>query len=110
VWNINKRAIGVEINKVHREKQFVKRIHVRVEHVRPSKSATGHLDRVAKNEVLKAAAKKSGVPCAASELKREPKGPRGGFELEMGSTFEGKTHLLTPVPYVFKPISRSLNV
>ena len=106
VWNVNKRAIGVEVNKVHREKQIVKRIHVRVEHVRPSKSATGHLVRVKANEEIKAAAKKSGTPAPASALKRQPKGPRDGFELNLGATFEGKTHLLTPVPYIFKPLER----
>ncbi|KAL3930599.1 MAG: hypothetical protein SGPRY_001470 [Prymnesium sp.] len=110
VWNVNKRAIGVEINKVHREKQIVKRIHVRVEHVRPSKSHTGHLERINKNEALKKAAKASGKPCDLALLKRAPKGPREAFELNLGNTFEGKTHLLTPVPYVFKPISRNLNV
>ena len=28
IWNVTKRAVGVEINKVRRERQFVKRIHV----------------------------------------------------------------------------------
>jgi len=110
VWNVNKRAVGVEINKVHREKQIVKRIHVRVEHVRPSKSMTGHLNRVKENEAIKKAAKESGTPAAAELLKRAPKGPRDAFELNMGATFEGKVHLLTPIPYVFKPISRPLDV
>merc|ERR1719504_302438 len=73
VWNINKRAIGVEVNKVHRQRQIVKRIHVRVEHVRPSRSQTGHLARVKKNDELKAAAKKSGKPCDGALLRRAPK-------------------------------------
>jgi len=106
VWNINKRAIGVEINKVHRQRQIVKRIHVRVEHVRPSKSMAGHIARVKSNEAKKLAAKESGTPCPASELKRQPKGPREGFTLDMDKTFEKKVHLLTPVPYVFKPLAK----
>jgi len=106
VWNVNKRAVGVEVNKVHREKQIVKRIHVRVEHVRPSKSQSGHLQRVKDNEAIKKAAKESGVPAPASALKRAPKGPRDAFELSLGSVFENKTHLLTPIPYVFKPLER----
>merc|ERR1711985_4028 len=73
VWNVTRRAIGVEVNKVHRQKQLVKRIHVRVEHLRPSKSRLGHLDRVKLNEEKKRAAKASGTPCPASELKRQPK-------------------------------------
>merc|ERR1712100_239331 len=104
VWNINKRAIGVEINKVHRQRQIVKRIHVRLEHVRPSKSMTGHLQRIKTNEAIKAEAKKTGTPAPASALKREPKGQRDGFELNMGNVFEKKVHLLTPVPYIFKPL------
>jgi len=110
VWNVNKRAVGVEINKVHREKQIVKRIHVRVEHVRPSKSMTGHLNRVKDNEATKKAAKESGKPAPAELLKRMPKGPRDAFELNLGATCESKVHLLTPIPYVFKPISRPLDV
>ena len=33
VWNVTKRAVGVEVNKVHREKVLKKQIHVRIEHV-----------------------------------------------------------------------------
>jgi large subunit ribosomal protein L21e len=106
IWNINKRAVGVEINKVHREKQIVKRIHVRVEHVRPSKSQAGHLARVKSNEAIKKAAKESGTPAPLSALKRQPKGPREGFELNLSSTFQQQVHLLTPQPYVFKPLER----
>lgn len=107
IWNINKRAVGVEINKVHRQKQIVKRIHVRVEHVRPSKSQSGHIARVKANEALKAAAKKAKKPCDAAELRRAPKGPRAAFELDMSKTFENKVHLLTPVPYIFKPLEKA---
>ena len=35
IWNVTRRAVGVEINKVHRQRQIVKRIHVRLEHLRP---------------------------------------------------------------------------
>jgi len=106
VWNVNKRAVGVEINKIHRQKQIVKRIHVRVEHIRPSKSMAGHLARVQENEITKKAAKESGTPAPVELLKRQPKGPRPAFELDLAATCEGKTHLLTPIPYVFKPLER----
>ena len=107
VWNINKRAVGVEINKVHRQRQIVKRIHVRVEHVRPSRSHTGHLDRIAKNDALKAEAKKSGKPCAASLLKRAPAGAREGFTLNLKNTCGEKVHLLKPEPYIFRPLEKA---
>lgn len=106
VWNVNKRAIGVEVNKIHRQRQIVKRIHVRVEHVRPSRSQTGHLERIKANEALKKAAKESGTPCPASALRRAPKSAREGFTLELGNTFEKKVHLLKPEPYVFRPMEK----
>ena len=101
VWNINKRAIGVEVNKIHRQRQIVKRIHVRVEHVRPSRSQLGHLERIKKNEALKAEAKKSGKPCPAEALRRQPKSARPGFTLDMNAVCGKKVHLLKPEPYVF---------
>jgi len=106
VFNVTRRGIGVEVNKVHRTQQLVKRIHVRVEHLKPSKSRIGHLDRVKNNEELKAAAKKSGKPCDAALLKRAPRGPRSGFTLDMSKVTGTKVHTLSPVPYVFKPIER----
>ena len=106
VWNINKRAIGVEINKVHRQRQIVKRIHVRVEHVRPTRSQTGHLERIKNNEAIKKAAKESGKPAPASALKRQPAGAREGFTLNLGNTFEKKVHLLKAEPYVFRPMEK----
>lgn len=110
IWNITKRAVGIEVNKVHRQRQIVKRIHVRVEHVRPSRSQTGHLQRVKANEALKQAAKQSGKPCPASELRRAPKGPRDAFQLNMGNVFENKVHLLKPEPYVFRPLEKAFLV
>jgi len=107
IWNVTKRAVGVEINKVHRQRQIVKRIHVRMEHLRPSKSAAGHVARIKSNEAIKKAAKQSGVPAPASVLKRQPFGPRDGFELALASTCEAKVHTLTPVPYIFVPLERA---
>ena len=106
VWNVTKRAIGVEVNKVHRQRQIVKRIHVRVEHIRPSKCQTGHLLRMKSNDAKKAAAKKSGTPCPASELKRAPAGARAGFTLDLKKTFGGEVHLLKPEPYIFRPLEK----
>ena len=36
VFNVNPRAIGVVVNKLHGNRIIAKRIHVRVEHLRPS--------------------------------------------------------------------------
>ena len=59
------------------------------------------------HEAIKKAAKESGTPAPASALRREPKGPRDGFTLNMDNVFENKVHLLTPIPYVFKPMERA---
>ena len=106
-WLLSARsAVGVEVNKVHRQRQIVKRIHVRVEHVRPSRSQLGHLNRIKENESLKAAAKASGTPCPAEALKRAPKSARSGFTLDLVKCFEAKVHLLKPEPYIFKPMEK----
>ncbi len=60
VWNVTKRAIGVELNKKVGGRIMRKRIHVRVEHARPSTSRQGFLVRVAENERIKNEAKKTG--------------------------------------------------
>lgn len=53
VWNVTKRAIGVEINKQVRNRIIKKRIHVRVEHVQKSRCREDFLKRVKQNEALK---------------------------------------------------------
>ena len=101
------KVVGVEVNKIHRQRQIVKRIHVRVEHVRPSRSQLGHLERIKKNEALKAEAKKSGKPCPAEALRRQPKSARPGFTLDMNAVCGKKVHLLKPEPYVFRPLEKA---
>ncbi|KAJ4750000.1 60S ribosomal protein L21 [Rhynchospora pubera] len=60
VWNVTKRAIGVEINKQVGNRIIRKRIHVRVEHVMPSRCNEEFKLRKKKNDELKAAAKARG--------------------------------------------------
>lgn len=49
IWNVTKRAVGVEVNKRVRGRIIKKRIHVRVEHVKKSASRQAFLDRVKEN-------------------------------------------------------------
>ncbi|RWW26065.1 hypothetical protein GW17_00009565, partial [Ensete ventricosum] len=123
VWNVTKRAIGVEINKqvrcsvpssnlprpslaiifyavnvkgcvffVHVGNRIIKkRIHVRVEHVQPSRCQEDFRSRVKKNDQLKAEAKARGEIVST---KRRPEGPKPGFMVE-GATLE----TVTPIPY-----------
>ncbi|CAM9000493.1 unnamed protein product [Rhodiola kirilowii] len=83
VWNVTKRAIGVEIIK--------KRIHVRIEHVQPSRCAEEINERKKMNDKLKAEAKARGEVIST---KRQPEGPKPGYMVE-GATLE----TITPIPY-----------
>ncbi|KAH7659576.1 Ribosomal protein L21e protein [Dioscorea alata] len=56
VWNVTKRAIGVDVNKQVGNRIIMKRIHVRVEHVLPSRCTEEFRERKKKNDQLKAEA------------------------------------------------------
>eukprot|EP01105_Mastigella_eilhardi_P023104 TRINITY_DN5788_c1_g1_i1.p2 TRINITY_DN5788_c1_g1~~TRINITY_DN5788_c1_g1_i1.p2 ORF type:complete len:163 (-),score=47.50 TRINITY_DN5788_c1_g1_i1:115-603(-) len=53
VWNVSKRAIGVEVDKRVGHRFIRKRIHVRVEHVKPSRCQVDFIARRKRNEALK---------------------------------------------------------
>lgn len=93
VWNVTKRAVGVEINKQVNGRYIRKRIHVRIEHVQPSRCKEDFLRRVKANSEARAAAKAAGLP--KPQTKRQPKGPRTeGFTLE-----NVKMETITAIPY-----------
>ena len=73
VWNVSKRAIGIEVNKQKGNRIICKRIHVRIEHVQHSKSRTSFLERVKANHAAQVQAKKDGVKIV---IKRQNVGPR----------------------------------
>lgn len=77
VFNVTKRAVGVEVNKLLRGKILKKRIHVRIEHVRQSKCRDGFLARKAANDAHKRAVQEDGA--AKKSLKRTPGQPKGGY-------------------------------
>ncbi|XP_062096585.1 large ribosomal subunit protein eL21x/eL21w-like isoform X2 [Humulus lupulus] len=91
VWNITKRAIGMEVNKQVGNRIIKKRIHVRVEHVQPSRCTEEFRNRKLRNNKLKAEAKLKGE---AISTKRQPEGPKPGFMVE-GAQLE----TVTPIPY-----------
>eukprot|EP00261_Vitis_vinifera_P033860 XP_019075103.1 PREDICTED: 60S ribosomal protein L21-1-like [Vitis vinifera] len=91
VWNVTKRAIGVEVNKQAGNRIIRKRIHVQVEHVQPSRCMEEFRLRKIRNDELKAEAKKRGEKIST---KRQPEGPKPGFMVE-GATLE----TVTPIPY-----------
>jgi len=91
IWNVTKRALGVELNKTIGNRQIKKRIHVRVEHVQPSRCREDFLLRRVENDKAKVAAKANGEK---ADTKRKPALPRAGFVLA-GVT----TETVTPIPY-----------
>jgi len=60
VWNVTKAAIGVLVNKQLKGRIIHKRLHVRIEHVKPSRCQEEFKNRVAEHEKVKAQAKKTG--------------------------------------------------
>lgn len=73
VFNVNKRAIGVIVNKLVGGRIMHKRIHVRAEHLRLSRCREDFLNRVKTNDALKREANKKGEKL---DLKRKPVLPR----------------------------------
>jgi len=98
VWNVTKRAIGVEVSKQVRNRIIKKRIHVRVEHVQPSRSREDFLRRVKINAETQAIAKKEGKQ--VKECKRYPVLPKAG---EIVRT--KKTTVVTLYPLRFEELA-----
>jgi large subunit ribosomal protein L21e len=95
IFNVTKHAVGIIVNKRVRGNIIPKRINVRIEHIKHSKSRISFLQRVKDNTEKRAVAKQTGERAV---LKREPKQPRKGYTVKsLGVTPE----LVSPVPYKF---------
>ena len=95
VWNVTKRAVGVEIIKTVGNRKILKKIHVRTEHVRHSRCREEFLKRVKENERLRAEAKKEGKSIS---LKRLPGQPKPGETIDASKT---EIETLRQVKYEF---------
>jgi len=96
VWNVTKKAIGVELNKLLGNKIIKKRIHVRVEHASHSKCRDDFKARVKANNAAREASKaafkaaseaaaKAGKPAPVyvkPVLKRTPQPPAPAMFLQ----------------------------
>ena len=71
IFDVTKTAVGVEVNKQVRNRIIKKRIHVKVDHVVPSKCRTEFLERVKRNDAIKREHRDEKVA-----LKRIPAQPR----------------------------------
>ena len=83
VFDVTKHAVGVIVNKRVNTRILPKRIHVRIEHVRQSKSRQAFVDRVRANDAKKRDAKKSGVKV---NTKRVPEQPRTAHVVDSSKT------------------------
>uniref|UniRef100_A0A8C3D6E7 Large ribosomal subunit protein eL21 n=1 Tax=Cairina moschata TaxID=8855 RepID=A0A8C3D6E7_CAIMO len=61
VYNVTQHAVGVIVNKKVKGKILAKRINVRIEHIKHSKSRDSFLQRVKENEKKKKEAKEKGI-------------------------------------------------
>ncbi|KAJ8010726.1 hypothetical protein DPEC_G00078160 [Dallia pectoralis] len=112
VYNVTQHAVGIIVNKQVKGKILAKRINVRIEHVKHSKSRDSFLQRVKENEKKKVEAKQKGTWV---ELKRQlafweveshlsicfspqPTAPR---DARFISTKGNEPQLLEPIPYEF---------
>ena len=73
VFNVNKVAIGVIVNKLVNGRIIPKRIHVRIEHVRKSRSRQAFVERVRANDAKKVQAKKDGVKISCKRIPVQPR-------------------------------------
>ncbi len=73
VFNVNKHAIGVIINKKVKQRIMQKKIHVKVPHLRKSKCREDFLQRIKVNDQIKAQARKEKKIVST---KRTPATPR----------------------------------
>jgi large subunit ribosomal protein L21e len=93
VYNVTKSAVGIIIYKQVGNRYIEKRINVRIEHIKPSRSREDFLRRVKENAELKKKAKAEGVPV---QLKRQPAMPREGYVLSLA---DNKPETVAPVAY-----------
>uniref|UniRef100_A0A7S0Q6M4 60S ribosomal protein L21 n=1 Tax=Coccolithus braarudii TaxID=221442 RepID=A0A7S0Q6M4_9EUKA len=94
VWNVTKRAVGVEVNKQVRNRIIKKRILVRVDHVQKSNCRKDFLDRVKSNDKLKEDAHKAGKE--APKTKRFPAQPKKGYIIRVKKQ---QPETIAPIPF-----------
>jgi large subunit ribosomal protein L21e len=98
VYNVAKRAVGVEVNKVIRGRIEKKRVNIRIEHVHRSTCREDFLSRVKRNDEVKRVAKSKGQRVPIEQIKRFPQGPKAGFVVQAKSA-HGLPVTLTPQPF-----------
>lgn len=95
IFNVNKRAVGVEMTKQVRGKLLRKRLHVRIEHVKRSRCQADFIQRRREKATILKAAKEAGQ--AKPVLKRQPIGPRKGEVVKSKKTV---TEVFAPLEFI----------
>eukprot|EP00070_Physeter_catodon_P037135 XP_028344029.1 60S ribosomal protein L21-like [Physeter catodon] len=95
VYSVTQHAVGIIVNKQVKGKILAKRINVRIEHIKHSKSRDSFLKRVKENDQKKKEAKEKGTWV---QLKRQPAPPREAHSVR---TSGKEPELLEPTPYEF---------
>jgi large subunit ribosomal protein L21e len=93
VYNVTKTAVGVIVYKVVGNRYIEKRVNLRIEHIRLSRSREDFLKRVKENAARKRKAKEDGTQLT---LKRQPAKPR---EARVVDAREHRPETITPIPY-----------
>merc|ERR1712224_708639 len=73
VFNVTAHAVGVVVNKHVNGRIIPKRIHVRIEHVRKSRSRLAFVERVKENDKAKIEAKKRGEKIVTKRIPVQPR-------------------------------------
>ena len=92
IFNVNKRAVGIEVLKQVNGRKLEKRIHVSIPHVHHSKCRDEIISRKKSNEAQKAAVR---AGAARIPLKRLPTQPKAGYFYDVTSI-----ETIQPLPYV----------
>ncbi|XP_037058187.1 60S ribosomal protein L21-like [Peromyscus leucopus] len=95
VYNVTQHAVGIIVNKQVKGKILAKRINVRIEHIKHSKSRDSFLKQVKENDQKKKKAKEKGTWV---QLKCQPAPPR---EAHFVRTNGKEPELLELIPYQF---------
>mmetsp|Transcript_38250 Transcript_38250/g.151395 ORF Transcript_38250/g.151395 Transcript_38250/m.151395 type:complete len:161 (-) Transcript_38250:52-534(-) len=95
IFNISRGAVGVEVNKVVRNKKLAKRIHVRIEHVKKSRCTEELKTRVRSRDAMRREAREKGEKLVLP--KRQPASMTKPAIVVAGDNIE----LLEPVKYEF---------
>ncbi len=87
------------MKKVVRNRIEMKRINVRIEHVRPSKCRSDFLTRVKEVDTKLREAKKQKIRLPVSAIKRAPTAPKAAFQVSRAELLKSTVTTLKPTKF-----------